>query len=455
MGGTAMLDAYLLLADHDNDISSDPAMQDRFRALLVMSTIFNRRTILSDAQLLNSRNFRYLLQSDRTIRELVTRGAFGFRVRKNNVIEVGSSETRLHAVQAVFLKRDPFNKMVHAPRDIYLRRDDLQFLYEENYKLKESEKFIGEWDVWDARSSFTNRMTVVFASEKASYVLGDRLKDQIIRELDIEKRNDNGLGRAFMDDKLVPKLSLSNFDLLPDQIAFIRESVAGHFLVNLSDMFSLPSLYGESQRSAIQSARRRESADFQLEGEQKFRPYLSRQLFVYALNTLSVEQIVGIRDSPFVNEFHKRSAEIRAYTDAPPSSAFDNLRKAVIMVAEELEDALVAANPHVKSSITELPHISVQTKISRLATGMTVSMDAFSVAGGSIAASGVIQDLVFRLLGKRVAEKAALDEREKRAEEILDRENLQQSLVDSGNTEKIKYLEGLYVHSSLPEAIAT
>lgn len=181
-----------MLADTELPISKDLAFQSSFVSHFKHGLLFNQSLMISDAQAVNSANFRQLIQTDDNFKELISSKLLSIAVRHTNP---NQSPSRLTDVRNAFLRE----KKQNLPIDYFVRDDDLDFL-NENCTLT-------PYTYKDLRESYTNNIFELFNSEKAKEHFAPDAHKIILERLFIERERDKGLGRVFMQKNLEQDLA--------------------------------------------------------------------------------------------------------------------------------------------------------------------------------------------------------------------------------------------------------
>jgi len=314
---------YTLLADDNVTISVHRNKIKQFKAHLLLNLIFYDKIVLSDNQIISSRNLRRLAREDAIVREFVKAGYFELAVRAG-IEDEGEGAQPLVEIQDSFVREGK----IDVKYKVYQDKEALDFL--------ESNCEVRTWKYWQVRDSYTKNCKKVLESTFQNF-LGDSdfsIFQEILRE---EEERDQGLGRVFLQKRLPDALNkrLSKKYLsIKDRIL---ECTEAPYITNLPNTLGLNPIYAEMHERSFALFRGIEYELKDLGEPEELPTKLDYEHFIEGVSGLDFVDILELRQTIAVQKF-------RELTEAGVCNAHDH---------HELQLAFKEANILIEKKILE------------------------------------------------------------------------------------------------------
>lgn len=361
-----MKSPYTLLADGNLPISTDEKLAKAFKAHLLYTLIFNEKMVLSDSQAICSVNLRRLVSRDGVIRELFKQGRFQLAIRKGVTEETSEQVMPLAEIQTAFLNE---GKLIYDQHKTGAGAE-LEFMA--------SHAPVLPWTYWDIRNNYTatcrKTLTSGFSPRLSD---GDFLKFQAI--IDEEEVRDNGLGRAFLQYRLLEEMQRRSIALPDNAQEIIMDATEAPYVSNLPSVLDLSPIYAEAHQRSFQLVRGTRFELVDASAPLAVRTTLDYPHYVEGLSLLDTDDIDSIRQSDVMRAYQQLQS-----ADLSKEPNILDLQHAYVAANVLIEQKIINRFPQLKRSTGVPQRREVQRKLARFGSGSSAVLDLACIFFGFI-----------------------------------------------------------------------
>lgn len=292
--------SYSLLFDEGNARSKDPGQRDTLKAHLIHALLMNERLVLSDSQVLTSRNFRILLGEEPVFLNYLTPETFQIAFR-----ELGN--TTLVSLNERFFE---IGKLDPATHPSYRNAALLERLESRAARIT--------WRYQDLANGYRDRMAAFFREGRFPAQFGARRGEELAESLDAfdawrrttpefaeSPKDVTMIGRDVFNGPFLEFMERQAAPLNDAELALTLDYSNAVYLSNMAMRLSADPIYDKAQARQIDLLGRPVGDKEAIGEEKRVRTTLDASRYVEGLIALQPTDVFALRDSREFKDFSR------------------------------------------------------------------------------------------------------------------------------------------------------